>query len=443
MDARGQSETIGMVLLLAITVASVGVVVTVAGSALDSAEHSTSVQRAEQSLSLLDARGALVALGQTSGQTVSLSGSADGSYEVRPDAGHISVIRQDGNGSQVGDPILNASLGAVVYENGDSTVAYQGGGVWRSMGAGSRMVSPPEFNYQDATLTLPLVRVTGGETAVAGKPTARVTPNAVDVAKFPTGSQTNPLSNGTVVVTVQSDYYRGWASFFEDRSTGNVSVDEASETVELELISRGTGGGFTLQETPVKLRGLGNDEPIDSLEFTLEPNKASSFNDLDWSVVVDDGGSERFEVNVAGANPCKGKESTITISYTDGGTTHEWQNEGAFTQNGSTYSYSCGGDKGDTPTLHLDLTGPTNVTYQGGTSPLSNDATGYVVNHYLSKLGPNVDLETETKGKNNAPGNSEGVDLEASTGSVEYSSSSSRVVTFLHVTENAINVTLS
>ncbi|WP_232701539.1 DUF7289 family protein [Halobacterium wangiae] len=440
MDARGQSETIGLVLLLAITVASVGVVVTVAGSALDSAEHSSSVQRAEQSLSLFDARGALVALGQTDGQTVSLSGSAGGSYDVRPDSGHITVIRQDSDGDQVGDPILDTSLGAIVYENGDAEVAYQGGGVWRSQGAGSRMVSPPEFNYQDATLTLPLVRVTGGESSVSGRPTARVTPNDVDVSKFPTETLSNPLSNGTVIVTVQSDYYRGWAAFFEDRSTGNVTVDEANQTVELELIARGTGGGFSLQETPVKLRGLGDDEPIDSLSFTLEPNKESSFNDLDWSLVADDGGSERFEVNVAGANPCKGKESEVTLTYTNGGTTHEWRNDTAFTADGSTYSYSC---DGDTPTLHLDLTGPTNVTYQDASSPLSNNSTGYLVNHYLSELGPNVDLETESKGNNNAPGNSESVDLDASTGNVEYSSSSSRVVTFLHVTENAINVTLS
>jgi len=240
MDARGQSETIGLVLLLAITVASVGVVVTVAGSALDSAEHSASVDRAEQSLSLFDARGALVALGQTDGQTVSLSGSAGGSYDVRPDSGHITVIRKDGDGDQVGDPILNASLGAVVYENEDSEVAYQGGGVWRSDGAGSRMVSPPEFNYQDATLTLPLIRVTGGESSVMGKPTARVTPNdTVNVSKFPTANRSNPLSNGTVVVTVQSEYYRGWATFFEDRSTGNVTIHEGNQTVELELLARG------------------------------------------------------------------------------------------------------------------------------------------------------------------------------------------------------------
>jgi hypothetical protein len=441
MDARGQAETIGVVLLLAITVASVGVVVTVAGSALDGAEHSTSVQRAEQSLSLFDARGALVALGQTDGQTVSLAGSGDGSYEVQPDAGHISVIRQDSNGSQVGDPIVNTSLGALVYENGDSEVAYQGGGVWRSEGAGSRMVSPPEFNYQDATLTLPLIRVTGGETAVAGKPTARVTPNSVDDSKFPTANQSNPLSNGTVIVSVQSEYYRGWASFFRDRSTGNVTVYESNQTVELELLARGTGGGFTLQQTPLKLRGLGSDEPIDSLSFTLEPNKNSDFSDLDWSLVADNGGSQRFEMNIQGADVCNGKQPDVTLTYTDGGTTHTWENNSAFSKNGTTYSYSCTDD--GTPTMYLDLTGPTNLTYQGGSPPLANNSTGSLVNHYLSEMGPNVDLKVLSKGKQNPPGNSGSTDLQASTGSVEYSSSSSRVVTFLHITENAINVTLS
>ncbi|MFB6071764.1 MAG: hypothetical protein ABEJ88_02230 [Halobacterium sp.] len=441
MDARGQSETIGMVLLLAITVAGIGVVVAVGGSALDAAEHSASVQRAEQSMTLLDARAALVALGRTDGQVVPLAGSGDGSYRVRPESGRITVLREYENGTQIGDAIVNATLGSVVYENGETVVAYQGGGVWRSTGAGARMVSPPEFNYQDATLTLPIIRVTGGRTAVAGTPRARVTPNRVRVSRFPNENRSNPLSGGIVVVRVQSEYYRGWASFFEDRTEGNVTVYPGNETVELELVARKSIADFTLRETPLELRGLAEDDPISAFTFTLKPNKASSFNDLDWSLVADEGGSQRFKFHVDGQNPCKGKESTVTVTYTDGDATYTWQNTSAFTADGSTYWYSC---DGDTPTLYLDLMGPTNLTYTGTpTNPLSNNSTGYIVNHYLAKLGPSVTLEIQTKTGNRAPGNSESVDLQASTGYLDYAASGARVVTFLHVTENSVNVTLT
>lgn len=443
---RGQSETIGLVLLLGITVLGVTAVVAFAAPALDTAEAATNTQRVEQSLSQLDSRTAVVALGQTGSQSVSLSNSRSGTYRVNPGAGRISVVRLDENGSQIGDPIVNTTLGEVVYESGDTRVAFQGGGVWRTTGRGSEMLSPPEFNYQGATLTLPVIRVGGGSSRFAGAPRARVTADAVDVSRFPTANKSNPLSGGTVVVRVDSAYYRGWAQFFRKRSTGNVSVNEATGQVELELVARGAGGSYTLEETPIELRGLGDDQPIENLEFALYPNKASAFNDLHWALVADDGGTDRFEFELDGGNPCKvgGDGPTVRATYEDGGTTHQWENTSAWlngTDSPSAFTYECDGDE---PTLHFDLAGDTNLTYQsGGSSPLSNTSTGHIVNTYLAEMGPNVDLEVTSKGKNNPPGNSGSTDLTASTVDVDYNSSSGRVLTFLHVTENTVNVTLS
>ncbi|WP_336036829.1 DUF7289 family protein [Halobacterium yunchengense] len=437
MNQRAQTETIGVVLLLAITVAGVGVVVAVGGSALDAAQDESAVDRAEQSLSLFDARSALVALGRSDGQSVSLARSAGGTYRVRPDSGRIVVAKTTNSSST---EYVNESLGAVTYELGDSTVAYQGGGVWRSDGAGSAMVSPPEFNYQDATLTLPVILVRGGEDVAAGGPSARVRPGTLGTPVFPSATRTNPLDDGTVTVSVHSEYYRGWASYFRDRTTGNVTVHPDEQRVDLELVARGSGGAFTLTETPLELRGLSGDDPIEELSFTLEPNKNSKFSDLHWSLVADDGGSERFEVGLQGANVCNDNQPEVTLEYENDGTTHTWRNASAFSEDGSTFSYSC---DGNTPTLHLDLTGPTNLTYQGGSPPVGNNSTGHLVNHFLAEMGPDVDLEVESKGKNDPPGNSGSTDLDASTGSLEYSSSGGRVVTFLHVTENSVNVSLT
>jgi hypothetical protein len=443
---RGQSETIGLVLLLGITVLGVTSVVAFAAPALDSAEEATNAQRVEQSLSQLDSRTAVVALGQTDSQSVSLSNSRSGTYHVNPDAGRISVVRLDENGSQVGDPIVNTTMGEVVYESGDTRVAFQGGGVWRTSGRGAEMLSPPEFNYQGATLTLPVIRVGGDASRFAGAPRARVTADAVDVSKFPTANKSNPLTNGTVVVRVDTEYYRGWEQFFRERSTGNVSVNESTGQVELELVARGAGGSYTLEQTPIELRGLGDDEPIETLEFSLHPNKESSFNDLHWALVADDGGTDRFEFGLDGGNPCKGGSDgpTVTATYEDGGTVHEWGDDSAWTEgedSASSFTYECDGDE---PTLNFDLAGDTNLTYQSaGSPPLSNNSTGYIVNTYLAEMGPNVDLQVTSKGKNDPPGKSASTDLDASTVDVEYDSSSGRVLTFLHVTDNAVNVTLS
>ena len=440
MDARGQSETIGVVLLLGITVIGVAVVVAAAGGALDTAQDQSAVQRAEQSMSLFDARSALVALGRSEGQSVSMARSEGGTYSVQPDTGRIVVAKTTNNSTT---EFVNRTLGSVVFERGNAEVAYQGGGVWRSVGEGSEMVSPPEFNYQDATLTLPIIVVSGGPDTAAGGPSARVQPESIADPIFPNETRSNPLSNGNVTVSIQSEYYRGWASFFRQRTSGNITLDSDNQTVELELIARGTGGGFTLEETPLELRGLGDDEPIDDLTFTLEPNKNSDFSDLDWSLVADNGGTERFEVTVQGADVCDtGAQPDVTIEYTTGGTTYAWENEDTeFTTNGSTYSYSCDAD--NDPTMYLNLTGPSNLTYQGASAPIANNSTGYIVEHYIAKMGPNVDLKVLSKGKQNAPGNSGSTDLAASSGNIEYSSSGSRVVTFLHITENTIDVSLN
>jgi hypothetical protein len=436
--ARGQSETLGLVLLLGITAAGVGVVVVTAGGAMDGAQQSSSIQRAEHSMSLLDARGSLVALGRTDGQAVSLGDSSRGSYRVQPNSGRV-VVAQEKNGTRT--EYLNTTLGSVVYENGETSVAYQGGGVWRSSGRGASMISPPEFNYRGATLTFPVIRVAGGESSVSGMSTARLSPDEVDKPVFPTANRSNPLTGGNVTVSVYSDYYRGWETFFQQRSTGNVTVYPNESRVDLRLVGRGSGGEFTLDEMPQELRGLadGEEDPIQSLKFELEENQnGPGFNTLQWSLVAEEG-PERFEMYVGQADACD-PDRPVRVTYENGDTTHQWSNESAFRESNSSFTYDCSGDN---PVLRFDFGGDTNLTYDGGSSPLSNNSTGHVVNHFLTEMGPNVELHTETKTGEKTPGNSAGLDVEASTGSLDYSASSANVVTFLHITENTMNVTVS
>ncbi len=434
-----------MVLLLGMTVAGASVVVVTASSAMDGAQQTSAVQRAEHSMSLLDARGALVALGQTTGQTVSLANSGDGSYKVRPNSGRIVVSQQKNNNTT---EYVNTTLGAVVYENGDTSVAYQGGGVWKSQGAGATMISPPEFNYRGATLTFPIIRIVGGRSSATGGATVHLSPDEVDESVFPTQNQSNPLQGGNVTVTVHSDYYLGWASFFEDRTTGNVTVYPEQSKVSLRLIARGTGGTFSLDNMPRQIRGLsdGDDDAVQSLEFTLESSKSSDFSDLDWALVAEEG-PQRIEMHIGSGNPCKdnGKSPTVTVTYANGDTTHRWENTSAFKKSNSAFTYECPGDNDKDPVLHFNFAGDTNLTYMGesDSSPLSNRSTGYITNHYLTKMGPNVELFVETKGSQESHGNSGSVALEQSTGSVEYSASSANVVTYLHITKNTVNATVT
>ncbi|MFC6975704.1 hypothetical protein ACFQL1_15180 [Halomicroarcula sp. GCM10025709] len=133
---------------------------------------------------------------------------------------------------------MNESMGAIVYDNGDQEIAYQGGGVWRSAGGSSAvMVSPPEFHYREATLTLPLVTVAGEESIDGRAVISRNTSQAYFPNRSLDKNFTNPLERSAVEVTVQSDYYRAWGTFFEQRTTGNVTYDHSNDRVTVDLIT--------------------------------------------------------------------------------------------------------------------------------------------------------------------------------------------------------------
>jgi hypothetical protein len=125
----------------------------------------------------------------------------------------------------------------------------------------------------------------------------------------------------------------------------------------------------------------------------------------------------------------------VTATYEDGGTTHTWENDSAVNESGTSFVADCGGDE---PVLHLDFTGNTSLAYQGSDPPIANDSVGAIVDYAFAEMGPTVDLRVEKQGN----GNSAGVQLDESSGEVVYDSSGDRVVTFLHVTENAVNVTV-
>lgn len=261
---RAQSETLGVVLLIGISVVAATAVATTGYAALDGDRDRVGMEQAERALSQFDARSSDVALGRSSGARVDFGLPDDrGTTSVRPNAGWMRVRYTDLTAQR--DPntatVTNVTLGAVVYEDGDRTVGYQGGGLFRSQGTGSVLVSRPEFHYRNGTLTVPIVR-TGGDTV--GADTVQVTPDGTTRA-FPDQSRdlTNMVDNSTVVVTVRSRYYRAWGEFFAAYTPGIVSVNHTRQTASVQFISlpddEGLAGGIiaTAESGDLALVGTG------------------------------------------------------------------------------------------------------------------------------------------------------------------------------------------
>ncbi|WP_254823721.1 DUF7289 family protein [Haloglomus halophilum] len=551
--SRGQA-TIGFALIVGIALIGVVTVVALGATALTDIQTSSGTGAAEQAMTQFDSKTSQVALGDSNTQTVSV-GQTAGSYQVDPDAGYVQVVHQnfDGVNNGPGDPndhvIYETKLGTVSYERGDTAVAYQSGGVWKKTGDGqSRMVSPPEFHYRGSTLTFPIVRVNQDSNSVqsgGGAVDLRVSQSGEPVDIFPDrnsgypdtdsdgdgfvdadnpgdddddgdgGAYVNPSEDGTVVVYIESEYYKAWAEYFEDRTDGaiqtsdtggaliNANPDPAGDgndgqVVAVELVSTGQTGTFAMPGEGSSLGVSGvSDHSMTDFEITVAPdtNDQASFNNLQWSMYVDDGGKE-FEMHLRsdGGGSCSNQEFTLVIFYSPAGTDdyHGWKQEnmdsfkqcsdldgdgddeirlnphfvddedddgkprepGDASENDFNLTYTSlssndlihfgvGGssdrDLIASPTFdqHASGVGWESITYDADTSDDTNpseETTDGLVNHYFSLLGPGFDLVVDDKSGSS-------VQESDSAGNIEYAGGD-EFITFIHISKNDVEVTI-
>jgi len=78
--------------------------------------------------------------------------------------------------------IYNQTLGTIKCVTKDGTVGYQDGGVWiKYAGNGSTMLSPPDFDFNGVTLTLPIMRIAGDSAAAYSDSTAMIYANSTGI----------------------------------------------------------------------------------------------------------------------------------------------------------------------------------------------------------------------------------------------------------------------
>jgi hypothetical protein len=534
-SSRAQSETIGFVLVFALVIAGAGLTVAIGGSGILDTQSSMEFQRAENSMTLFDSRAAMVALGDSGGQTVSL-GQDGGQVSIEEDAGWLRVTHQnytnDNGTTEHREVIYNETLGQVVYEGDSGTLAYQGGGVWQIYGSGNaQMVSPPEFHYRGATLTLPAIQVFGSGSASGsvdmnirpqqqarlvypnqtthdengvGAPYDEATSSTDPTNYYGFRNYTNPVRNGTVNVTVKSEYADGWETYFRQRTTGDVSRDGDKVTLRLETIS-GPPGEFDMPELNsdvyVDASGIGENHPITQFETTLVWDKGGGTREFSYWYEDEETG-EQWELHVSSEKsggidcssppdvyiaqyyyngsdqeeyeywvttiepssdaiswdcvPTAEAKSTIDFANTDSDTEMAYDNSGFSSGGGGNGKLGGGDDPCDgnqwcfAPDIK-DMTMKSDVTLDGhgsvdscevGTYSKGESNTdcmlGHIVNHYLSEAGPNVQLHAR-----GGPGGSTPVDGEESQGTLLYEeSANARFVTYLHITQNEIEVSL-
>lgn len=235
-DDRGQTEILGYVLLVGLSLAVISATVIVGSIAYGSATADAEVSNVENAMSHLSSKTTLVALGSDTERTFSIGTLSEGKVAIEEDRGTLKLHNvpksTDVGWNDVEDDehkFHEMRLGVIEYTNDDERVALQGGGVWKLQGDYGSMITPPEYHYRQTTLTFPIVNVTG-EGSTTGTPQGSITEVETDPIEGE-DAPTNPIENETIVVEVQSDYYQGWYEFFETRAEGSALIDHDEQRV--------------------------------------------------------------------------------------------------------------------------------------------------------------------------------------------------------------------
>ncbi|WP_096390413.1 DUF7289 family protein [Halopenitus persicus] len=270
---RAVSEVVSVALLIAIVVLGMSTIVLIAGPQLSGGQEDVEVSQAEQSVTQFDAEAKRVAIGGTSSRTVDLGLRGNGgTLDVDPESGRLTVEYVDLMDSENRTEITNTSMGTVVYENGDTTVGYQSGGVWRSDGNGSMMVSPPEIRFRNETLTMHIVESNRGGSVHSDVQIARSGPS---VQQYPnsTAGLHNRVEGAIVQVTIESRYYRAWGRYFDDDADTIVQYDHDKQVVVIQFVALpqdySPEAGVIATSGPGEIRLEGTGAYIDSYDSTV------------------------------------------------------------------------------------------------------------------------------------------------------------------------------
>lgn len=273
---KADAEVIGHVIMLGLTITGIAMITLVGLPTIYGLQDMAKIRNVEQSYTVMDARVSKVALGDAPLQVIDVN-LRDGLLTVIPNSSsyqsYIQFMVSDGTN------ITNISLpmGKIVYKLGEREVAYEGGGVWSKYPDGSVMLSPPEFNYNGVTTTLPVVSVTGNFSA-GGKGVASLKIRRSNDTQiiYPNASYQNPIPDGSLItITIKSDYYDGWGDFFDNIPLSNVNEFPADKKVVITLEGAPLFTNFTYGALASQKIEMRNNAETDSYNSSLGPYSSS------------------------------------------------------------------------------------------------------------------------------------------------------------------------
>jgi len=248
VSSRGQSEVLGFVLLVGITVAAIAGILLIGSPMLDAVQGEIGTEKATHVAGQFHRSASLVADGGAEARRLDSAGTP---VSVDSHRGWLRVRAGDST-------LVNETLGTVRFTHGSPAVVYQGGAVIYADDGQAVLREGPRIDYRAGTLDLTLVGVRGTTSSaravrLTNGPSAQVYPD-------PAAGLTNPVDSGAFTVTVQSEYYRVWGAFLAEQTGATPTYNDANRTTSVTLVPEYATG-------PVDT-GVVSGTPTGTLELT-------------------------------------------------------------------------------------------------------------------------------------------------------------------------------
>lgn len=293
---EGVSEIFGYVIILGIVVSGLALVLLLVVSSIQSTKDNSQLKEVEQGFTVMDSRLSKARFSTSIFQEAAFKLN-DGTVIVDDSYSNSYIMVYEDNQQLYPLPVgSNVALGTIKCVTDSGEIAYQGGGVWAlydkdTLNERCEMISPPDFDYNGVTLTLPIMRIIRnnnpnsilGSEAVSGRDNIIFIDSSssgkIDL-KFPVPGGVNPadtnpiLKDKVIKIVVKSDYYRGWESYFRERvnDLDSVTPDEVAHTVTVTLSSGSGRQSKTLQnDFDTKNMKVDDPAPIEIFYFTFYP----------------------------------------------------------------------------------------------------------------------------------------------------------------------------
>lgn len=453
LDKNAVSEIVGYIILLATVITAVGIVYILAMPQIANSQSQAQFQNAEQAFAVLDTHAKKAQYSNYLSQVseISLNG---GTLKVNGSAGHIWIIRKDPfTGTQTtiyGDNPGEGGLGAIEYTINGREVGYQSGGIWEKYpDGGSVMVSAPDFNYNGEThsdtLTLPLLQIVGNRT-LSGTGTAFITTKSDNkpIIIYPTKEiGANPIDVGQIIIKIQTDYYKAWENYINERTDCSAVSYANNKTVYITFNTKQKGGTYPFTP-PIKIVGLNTSNPNPINKFYLNLTSKGSVENINFGLIAT-GSNANLEIHFQKAGGGATAGLRWIVSYHNGSVNEVFYSEPYVVDHATNF---CNVTMTDTSkmtyygSITTYISDPTSSTWgttyhNGDTGPSVND----VIQHYLVLVAQNTPGGTGTFELDYSPSHSPQKPIAPSTYTLDYDAKN--VLRYMHITNNPINVTMN